>query len=71
VPMGGWKESGIGYRHGEYGIKKFCRAESIVVTRVGGKREPLWYPYTPLRRNLLRGLTRFFNSRDIKRRFGR
>ena len=33
VPMGGWKQSGIGYRHGEYGIKKYCRAESIVVTR--------------------------------------
>ena len=25
VPMGGWKESGIGYRHGEPGIKKYCR----------------------------------------------
>ncbi len=23
VPMGGWKESGIGFRHGEYGIKKY------------------------------------------------
>ena len=29
--MGGWKESGIGFRHGEYGIKKYCRPESIVV----------------------------------------
>ena len=46
VPMGGWKESGIGFRHGEYGIKKYCRPESIVVTRFGGKREPTWYPYT-------------------------
>ena len=44
--MGGWKESGIGFRHGEYGIKKFCRPESIVITRFGGKRELLWYPYT-------------------------
>ena len=26
VPMGGWKESGIGFRHGEYGIKKYTRA---------------------------------------------
>ena len=46
VPMGGWKESGIGFRHGEAGIKKYCRRESIVVTRFGGKREPTWYPYT-------------------------
>ena len=27
--MGGWKHSGIGYRHGEVGIRKFCRSESI------------------------------------------
>jgi betaine-aldehyde dehydrogenase len=71
VPMGGWKESGIGFRHGEYGIKKYCRPESIVVNRVGGKRDPLWYPYTPLRRNLLRRLTRLFNARGLRRRLGR
>ena len=33
VPMGGWKESGIGYRHGAQGIRKFCRTESLVITR--------------------------------------
>ena len=71
VPMGGWKESGIGFRHGEYGIKKYCRPEPIVVNRVGGKRDPLWYPYTPLRRNLLRRLTRLFNARGLRRRLGR
>ncbi|MEK6277079.1 MAG: aldehyde dehydrogenase family protein [Actinomycetota bacterium] len=71
VPMGGWKESGIGYRHGEHGIKKFCRPESIVITRFGGKRELLWYPYTEKRRNLLRRLSRLFNARDLKRRFTR
>ena len=53
VPMGGWKQSGIGYRHGEHGIKKYCRTESIVVTRFGGKREPTWYPYTKARRGLV------------------
>ena len=31
VPMGGWKESGIGFRHASYGIKKFVRPESIVI----------------------------------------
>ena len=46
VPMGGWKDSGIGFRHGEYGIKKFVRPESLVITRFGGKREPLYFPYT-------------------------
>ena len=68
VPMGGWKESGIGYRHGEPGIKKFCRTESLVITRFGGKREPTWYPYTqgppPPARPHRPG---FFNARDWRR----
>jgi betaine-aldehyde dehydrogenase len=70
VPMGGWKQSGIGLRHGEPGIKKFCRSESIVITRFGGKREPSWYPYTRSRRGLVTRLMRFFNARDLRRRLG-
>jgi acyl-CoA reductase-like NAD-dependent aldehyde dehydrogenase len=71
VPMGGWKESGIGFRHGEYGIKKYCRPESIVVTRFGGKREPTWYPYTKARRGLVGRLAQAVNARDLKRRLGK
>ncbi|HEU5063297.1 MAG TPA: aldehyde dehydrogenase family protein [Solirubrobacterales bacterium] len=70
VPMGGWKQSGIGYRHGEPGIKKFCRSESLVITRFGGKREPTWYPYTKSRRALLAPISRFFGARDWRRKFG-
>ena len=70
VPMGGWKQSGIGFRHGEYGIKKYCRAESIVVTRFGGKREANWYPYTRARRGLVNRALQAFNARDLKRRLG-
>ena len=70
VPMGGWKESGIGYRHGEPGIKKYCRSESVVITRFGGKREPTWYPYSKARRGLVSRIAQAFNARDMKRRFG-
>jgi acyl-CoA reductase-like NAD-dependent aldehyde dehydrogenase len=70
VPMGGWKESGIGFRHGEYGIKKYCRPESIVATRFGGKREPSWFPYTKTRRGLVGRIAQAFNARDFKRRLG-
>jgi len=70
VPMGGWKESGIGYRHGEPGIKKFCRTESLVITRFGAKREPTWYPYTKNRRGLVGRIAQAFNARDLKRRLG-
>jgi betaine-aldehyde dehydrogenase len=71
VPMGGWKDSGIGWRHGQYGIRKFTRPESLVITRLGSKREPLYFPYTDERRQKLRRLTRFFNARDWRRRLGR
>jgi acyl-CoA reductase-like NAD-dependent aldehyde dehydrogenase len=70
VPMGGWKESGIGFRHGEYGIKKYCRPESVIVARFGGKREPTWYPYTKSRRGLINRVSRAFNARDWRRRLG-
>jgi acyl-CoA reductase-like NAD-dependent aldehyde dehydrogenase len=70
VPMGGWKDSGIGFRHGEPGIKKYCRSESLVITRFAGKREPTWYPYTRSRRRLINRLMPFFNARDWKRRLG-
>ena len=70
VPMGGWKQSGIGYRHGEPGIKKFCRSESLVITRMAGKREPTWYPYTKGRRRLLSPISRFFGARDWRRKLG-
>jgi acyl-CoA reductase-like NAD-dependent aldehyde dehydrogenase len=71
VPMGGWKDSGIGWRHGQYGIKKFVRPESLVITRLGSKRELLYFPYTQERRQRLRKLTSFFNARDWRRRLGR
>ncbi len=68
VPMGGWKQSGIGFRHGEYGIKKYCRPESIVVTRFSGKREPTWFPYTKARHGLVSRVFTAVNARDLKRR---
>jgi|SRR5215218_258006 len=46
LPMGGWKESGLGTRHGEEGIRKYCRQQSSLVTRFGPKREYFMFPYT-------------------------
>jgi acyl-CoA reductase-like NAD-dependent aldehyde dehydrogenase len=67
VPMGGWKDSGIGFRHGEYGIKKFVRPESLVITRMGQKREALYFPYTAKRRHLLRRIATFLSARGRRR----
>jgi len=71
LPMGGWKESGIGFRHGSYGIKKYVRPESIVVPRVKqGKRDPLWFPYTSGRRKLVNRVNRLVNARGLRNRLG-
>jgi acyl-CoA reductase-like NAD-dependent aldehyde dehydrogenase len=71
VPMGGWKSSGIGFRHGSYGIKRFCRTETIVSPRVPqGKRDPLWFPHKRRERRLVNALFRFINARGLRNRLG-
>jgi acyl-CoA reductase-like NAD-dependent aldehyde dehydrogenase len=70
LPMGGWKQSGVGARHGEQGIRKYCRPEVIVTARVGGKREPIWFPYTKRRRKLVDRISQALSARDWRRRLG-
>ena len=71
LPMGGWKNSGIGYRHGAVGIRKFCRAESLTVPRIRQpKREFLWFPYSPRQRGIVRRLYRLLNARGLRNRLG-
>ena len=33
LPMGGWKESGVGSRHGAGGIRKYTKQQTLLVTR--------------------------------------
>ncbi|MGI9556921.1 MAG: aldehyde dehydrogenase family protein, partial [Solirubrobacterales bacterium] len=71
VPMGGWKESGIGVRWGAPGIRKFCRTESLVITRVvATKSEPVWFPYSRLKGGVLSRLTRAVSGRGWRSRLG-
>jgi acyl-CoA reductase-like NAD-dependent aldehyde dehydrogenase len=58
LPMGGWKASGLGSRHGANGIRKYAKVQSLLVTRRALKREPFMFPYDARRTMLLR---RFFN----------
>jgi len=53
LPMGGWKESGFGYRAGgPNGILKFCRPQAITSPRLPTqKSELLWYS-SPKRQGL-------------------
>jgi acyl-CoA reductase-like NAD-dependent aldehyde dehydrogenase len=41
LPMGGWKESGLGSRHGAGGIRKYARQQAILVTRFAPMKKDL------------------------------
>jgi betaine-aldehyde dehydrogenase len=71
VPMGGWKQSGIGSRAGSYGIQKYTRAQTISSPRLPSmSTEPSWMPYSHPRIALIRRLYRFFNARGVRARLG-
>ena len=72
LPMGGWKESGIGYRGGgAAGLIKFCRQQAITAPRIPTqKSEMLWYSSPQKQSIFARAAIRAFSGRG-KRRFGR
>ncbi|MGI8726642.1 MAG: aldehyde dehydrogenase family protein [Solirubrobacterales bacterium] len=46
LPMGGWKSSGLGSRHGAGGIRKYTRQQSLLITPgYAAPREAHMYPY--------------------------
>jgi acyl-CoA reductase-like NAD-dependent aldehyde dehydrogenase len=45
LPMGGWKASGMGQRHGAGGIRKYARQQSLLVTRLAPKKDIHMFPY--------------------------
>jgi acyl-CoA reductase-like NAD-dependent aldehyde dehydrogenase len=64
LPMGGWKTSGLGYRHGAGGIRKFCRQQSLLVTRFAPMKKDLhMMGYTPRMTKLLGRVTRLMYGR--------
>ncbi|MGH3594855.1 MAG: aldehyde dehydrogenase family protein [Mycobacterium sp.] len=71
VPMGGWKQSGIGARAGGAdGIRKYCRPQAITSPRIPtASKEPLWYPSSPRRVKVALAVMRATAARGL-RRFG-
>ena len=63
LPMGGWKTSGLGTRHGAGGIRKYCRQQSLLITRLAPKHEPHMFPYKARTTKLL--------GRGVKFLYGR
>ncbi|MET0926300.1 MAG: aldehyde dehydrogenase family protein, partial [Solirubrobacterales bacterium] len=72
LPMGGWKNSGIGVRHGAQGIRRFCHTEAVTIPRLPtAKSEPVWFPYSARKRGLVRRIYRFLNARGLRNRLSR
>jgi acyl-CoA reductase-like NAD-dependent aldehyde dehydrogenase len=58
LPMGGWKASGLGVRHGAAGIRKYTRQQAILVTRFAMKRDVHMFPYKARTTRLIGRLTK-------------
>jgi acyl-CoA reductase-like NAD-dependent aldehyde dehydrogenase/choline dehydrogenase-like flavoprotein len=47
LPMGGWKASGLGSRHGPDGIRKYTKRQSLMITPAyAPSREVHYFPYS-------------------------
>ena len=58
LPMGGWKESGVGSRHGAAGIRKYTKQQTLLVTRwAPTKKDIHMLPYDSKARAKLLGRT--------------
>jgi len=66
-PFGGVKSSGIGRVNGEMGLRSYCHTQSIVVDRLGGRSEPLWYPYSERKLSMIKRLMRFLWGTSLGR----
>jgi hypothetical protein len=61
--MGGWKTSGLGSRHGAYGIRKYCAQQTLMVHRMTLKRDVHMFPYKARNTRLIGRLLRFLYGR--------
>jgi acyl-CoA reductase-like NAD-dependent aldehyde dehydrogenase len=66
LPMGGWKTSGLGTRHGANGIRKYTKIQSLLVTRHALKREPFMFPYKARQTMMLRRLFKLLYGRGAR-----
>ena len=64
LPMGGWKESGLGTRHGADGIRKYTKKQSVLVTSFAPmKKDMHMLPYTAERSRFIARLLKLVYGR--------
>jgi len=61
LPMGGWKASGMGSRHGAGGIRKYTKQQALFISRLHLKRDLYMFPYrTKTSKLLFKGVRLIF-----------
>jgi acyl-CoA reductase-like NAD-dependent aldehyde dehydrogenase len=63
APMGGWKTSGLGTRHGSGGIRKYTKQQTVLVARLALKKDLHMFPYSPKKSERLMKFLRFVYGR--------
>jgi acyl-CoA reductase-like NAD-dependent aldehyde dehydrogenase len=63
LPMGGWKESGLGSRHGADGIRKYTKKQAVLITRFAPKRDLHMLPYRERTTKMLGRVLQFVYGR--------
>jgi acyl-CoA reductase-like NAD-dependent aldehyde dehydrogenase len=63
APMGGWKSSGMGVRHGPEGIRKYTHRQTILLTRFAMKKDLYMFPYSKRTSEFLLRLIKFLYGR--------
>lgn len=59
LPFGGVKNSGLGHRHGDEGLRMFCHTQSYVVHEWPAAAPELWwFPYSGLKARILSFITK-------------
>jgi acyl-CoA reductase-like NAD-dependent aldehyde dehydrogenase len=67
LPMGGWKASGLGSRHGAGGIRKYCDQQAILITRFAPKKDVHMFPNSKLKSGLIGRTLRLLYGRGKRR----
>ena len=63
LPMGGWKSSGLGSRHGAGGIRKYTKQQALLITRFAPKKDIHMFPYSKGKSGLIGKLLHFLYGR--------
>jgi acyl-CoA reductase-like NAD-dependent aldehyde dehydrogenase len=64
LPMGGWKSSGLGTRHGKDGIRKYTKKQTVLVTKFAPTKKDIHFlPYSSRTTKLIGGLIKTLYGR--------